>query len=116
MTAGRPAGRFGHFEVANRQTGVMELTQNRPHWLKPTTGPVHRANPRGMGGAEDQGPHPTGDTRLSHGDPAMFSKHDQIQGYDDELFAAMQAEDARQEDHLELIASENYTSQRVMQA
>ena len=46
----------------------------------------------------------------------MFSKHDQIQGYDDELFAAMADEEARQEDHLELIASENYTSKRVMQA
>jgi glycine hydroxymethyltransferase len=46
----------------------------------------------------------------------MFSKHDQIKGYDDELLAAMNAEDARQEDHIELIASENYTSQRVMEA
>ncbi|EJM79085.1 serine hydroxymethyltransferase [Pseudomonas sp. GM55] len=46
----------------------------------------------------------------------MFSKHDQIQGYDEELLAAMNAEDARQEHHIELIASENYTSQRVMQA
>ncbi|WP_285960948.1 serine hydroxymethyltransferase [Pseudomonas tohonis] len=46
----------------------------------------------------------------------MFSKHDQIQGYDDELFSAMQEEERRQEDHIELIASENYTSQRVMQA
>ncbi|EOT08799.1 serine hydroxymethyltransferase 1 [Pseudomonas aeruginosa MSH-10] len=46
----------------------------------------------------------------------MFSKHDQIRGYDDELLAAMDAEEARQEDHIELIASENYTSKRVMQA
>ncbi|RQH59716.1 hypothetical protein IPC99_29175 [Pseudomonas aeruginosa] len=46
----------------------------------------------------------------------MFSKHDQLQGYDDELLAAMDAEEARQEDHLELIASENYASKRVMQA
>ncbi|OPD66358.1 serine hydroxymethyltransferase, partial [Pseudomonas aeruginosa] len=46
----------------------------------------------------------------------MFSKHDQLQGYDDELLAAMDAEEARQEDHIELIASENYTSKRVMQA
>ncbi|HHH9202758.1 hypothetical protein ACQUHV_24985, partial [Pseudomonas aeruginosa] len=29
----------------------------------------------------------------------MFSKHDQLQGYDDELLAAMDAEEARQEDH-----------------
>ncbi len=46
----------------------------------------------------------------------MFSKHDQIRGYDDELLAAMDAEEARQEDHLELIASENYTSKRVMRS
>ena len=46
----------------------------------------------------------------------MFSKNDQIKGYDDELLAAMDAEEARQEHHIELIASENYTSKRVMQA
>ncbi|MFY0730730.1 serine hydroxymethyltransferase [Pseudomonas sp. NFX15] len=46
----------------------------------------------------------------------MFSKHDQIKGYDDALLAAINAEDARQEHHIELIASENYTSQRVMEA
>lgn len=46
----------------------------------------------------------------------MFSKSDQIAGFDDELWAALQEEDKRQEDHVELIASENYTSPRVMQA
>lgn len=46
----------------------------------------------------------------------MFSKQDKIQGYDDALLAAMNAEEQRQEDHIELIASENYTSKRVMQA
>ncbi|KII36122.1 serine hydroxymethyltransferase [Pseudomonas fluorescens] len=46
----------------------------------------------------------------------FFSKQDQIKGYDDELLAAINAEDARQEHHIELIASENYTSQRVMEA
>ncbi|WP_271193205.1 serine hydroxymethyltransferase [Pseudomonas turukhanskensis] len=46
----------------------------------------------------------------------MFSKNDQIKGYDEELLAAMDAEEARQEHHIELIASENYTSKRVMQA
>ncbi len=46
----------------------------------------------------------------------MFSKHDQIKGYDDELLAAIDAEEARQEHHIELIASENYCSQRVMEA
>jgi glycine hydroxymethyltransferase len=46
----------------------------------------------------------------------MFDKSMQIQGYDDELWAAMTAEERRQEEHIELIASENYTSPRVMQA
>ncbi len=46
----------------------------------------------------------------------MFSKDMQISGYDDELWAAIQAEERRQEEHIELIASENYTSPRVMQA
>ncbi len=47
----------------------------------------------------------------------MFSKSkDRIEGYDDELWAAIQAENRRQEEHIELIASENYTSPRVMQA
>jgi glycine hydroxymethyltransferase len=46
----------------------------------------------------------------------MFEKSMQIAGYDDELWAAIQAEEVRQEEHIELIASENYTSPRVMQA
>jgi glycine hydroxymethyltransferase len=46
----------------------------------------------------------------------MFNKSMQIQGYDDELWAAIQAEERRQEEHIELIASENYTSPRVLQA
>jgi glycine hydroxymethyltransferase len=47
----------------------------------------------------------------------MFSKSkDRIEGYDDELWAAIQAENRRQEEHIELIASENYTSPRVMEA
>ena len=46
----------------------------------------------------------------------MFKKSMQIQGYDDELWAAISAEERRQEEHIELIASENYTSPRVMQA
>jgi len=46
----------------------------------------------------------------------MFSKEMRIEGYDDELFAAIKAEERRQEEHIELIASENYTSPRVMEA
>ena len=36
--------------------------------------------------------------------------------YDPELAAAIRAEQQRQEDHIELIASENYASPRVMAA
>lgn len=39
-----------------------------------------------------------------------------IQGFDDDLFNAMEEERQRQEDHIELIASENYASPRVMEA
>ncbi|HFC92476.1 MAG TPA: serine hydroxymethyltransferase [Leucothrix mucor] len=46
----------------------------------------------------------------------MFSNDMTISGYDDELFNAISAEVQRQEDHIELIASENYTSPRVMEA
>jgi glycine hydroxymethyltransferase len=46
----------------------------------------------------------------------MFSREMRIEGYDDELFAAIQAEEQRQEEHIELIASENYTSPRVLEA
>ncbi|MCL7940187.1 serine hydroxymethyltransferase [Halomonas sp. ATCH28] len=46
----------------------------------------------------------------------MFSRDMQIAGFDDVLFDAMQKEVARQEAHIELIASENYASPRVMEA
>ena len=46
----------------------------------------------------------------------MFSKDMTIAGYDDELWTAIQNEEKRQEQHIELIASENYTSPRVMEA
>lgn len=46
----------------------------------------------------------------------MFKKSMSIAGFDDELFQAIEEERQRQEDHIELIASENYTSPRVMEA
>ncbi len=46
----------------------------------------------------------------------MFTSDMTISGFDDELFAAMESEAVRQEEHIELIASENYTSPRVMEA
>jgi len=46
----------------------------------------------------------------------MFSSDMKIEGYDEALWAAMQHEERRQEEHIELIASENYASPRVMAA
>ncbi|MBK1691592.1 serine hydroxymethyltransferase [Ectothiorhodospira mobilis] len=46
----------------------------------------------------------------------MFSIDMSIAGYDDELWQAMESEARRQEEHIELIASENYASPRVMEA
>ena len=46
----------------------------------------------------------------------MFSRDMNIADFDPVLWEAMKAEDARQEHHIELIASENYTSPRVIEA
>ena len=46
----------------------------------------------------------------------MFTKDMSIKGFDDELWNAIQNEARRQEDHIELIASENYASPRVLEA
>ena len=46
----------------------------------------------------------------------MFSQDMTIAGFDDELAAAIAGEIQRQEQHIELIASENYASPRVMEA
>lgn len=46
----------------------------------------------------------------------MFSEDQNIADFDEELWEAIQGEQRRQEEHIELIASENYTSPRVLQA
>ncbi len=46
----------------------------------------------------------------------MFDKDMKIAGYDDVLYRAMQGERTRQEEHIELIASENNASPRVLEA
>ena len=46
----------------------------------------------------------------------MFTRSMTIAGFDDELARAIAAEERRQEDHIELIASENYASPRVLEA
>jgi len=46
----------------------------------------------------------------------MYTRDMQIAGFDDALWTAMQQEARRQEEHIELIASENYASPRVLEA
>ena len=46
----------------------------------------------------------------------MFTRSMAIAGFDDALWRAIQGEARRQEEHIELIASENYASPRVLQA
>ncbi len=46
----------------------------------------------------------------------MFTSDMKIEGYDDEIWSAIKAEERRQEEHIELIASENYASLRIMEA
>jgi glycine hydroxymethyltransferase len=48
--------------------------------------------------------------------PLMYDPHDSIAEFDPELGRAMAAEKRRQDDHVELIASENYASPRVLEA
>ena len=47
---------------------------------------------------------------------SIFANQQTIENYDAELWQALNQESARQEEHIELIASENYASQRVMEA
>mgnify|MGYP001017833981 FL=1 len=47
---------------------------------------------------------------------SIFANSQKIETYDNELWQALNKESVRQEEHIELIASENYASQRVMEA
>ena len=47
---------------------------------------------------------------------SIFANSQTIETYDAELWRALDQESIRQEEHIELIASENYASQRVMEA
>jgi len=47
---------------------------------------------------------------------SIFANAATIEKYDEELWEALNKESNRQEEHIELIASENYASQRVMEA
>ena len=47
---------------------------------------------------------------------SIFSNNNTIKDYDNELWASFQHEAERHEDHMELIASENYASKRILEA
>ena len=46
----------------------------------------------------------------------MLNTHTKLAGFDPDLARAIQSEERRQEEHVELIASENYVSRRVLEA
>ena len=46
----------------------------------------------------------------------MYTENLSIQSFDEELWSSLENEKKRQEEHIELIASENYTSPRVLEA
>ena len=46
----------------------------------------------------------------------MFKSNQSLKDFDPDLWGAISSEVQRQEDHIELIASENYTSKRVLEA
>jgi len=46
----------------------------------------------------------------------MFVGNETIAGFDDEVASAIEQENQRQEEHIELIASENYASPRILEA
>ena len=47
---------------------------------------------------------------------SIFANPQSIEAYDPDLWCSMHSESNRQEEHIELIASENYASQRIMEA
>ena len=47
---------------------------------------------------------------------SIFNNNDSIEKYDADLWDALNKESFRQEEHLELIASENYATKRILEA
>jgi len=47
---------------------------------------------------------------------SIFSNNESIKEYDSELWSSIENESLRQEEHIELIASENYASTRILEA
>ena len=47
---------------------------------------------------------------------SIFANSQSIKNYDSDLWQVLRNESIRQEEHIELIASENYASKRVMEA
>src|SRR3982750_1483459 len=80
---------------------------------RPKTAPEQARNGLGIGGAcRKTVTFGSASTRWFR----MFPRTLRLPGFDDELADAIDAERRRQEDHVELIASENYASPRVLEA
>ena len=78
---------------------------------------ITEASGRAARGSAGERP-PNAKLRAIPHDPGapMFPRDARIEGFDPELAQAIADENRRQEDHVELIASENYASPRVMEA
>ncbi|KAF1852536.1 hypothetical protein Lal_00037270, partial [Lupinus albus] len=83
--------------------------------------PFHFSGPHSISEVEPPAcPHAAGDTIFGPSSSiwrkAMFDKNQTLAKVDPDLWSAIQKENTRQQDHIELIASENYTSPAVMEA
>ena len=57
-----------------------------------------------------------GNNKSNSKSDSIFSNTQDIEAYDNELWLSLKQESKRQEDHIELIASENYASNRILEA
>jgi glycine hydroxymethyltransferase len=57
-----------------------------------------------------------GNNKSNSKSDSIFSNTQDIEAYDKELWLSLKQESQRQEDHIELIASENYASNRILEA
>ena len=57
-----------------------------------------------------------GNNKSNSKSDSIFSNTQDIEAYDNELWLSLKQESQRQEDHIELIASENYASNRILEA
>src|SRR5690606_4334946 len=126
-----------HAEHDRRHRGAHQRQRHadapgqRAHHPGQSEAPCNHRPPRPVGAAPAPRPLPLAPPAPARNPPAgynrgippppspespMFPRDARIEGYDPELAQAIADERQRQEDHVELIASENYASPRVMEA